>query len=264
MLHDYVQDRYERRKRKKNLRLRLMVYGALIVLVIGGMLYVLHSDWYTINAIYVEGDNFEEPISSDIQQLVSDYIKQRSWISSIFFNPYSVLGFNTQNLATYISTQYPLITDVVVSKNYFTKTVTVVGRLREKFALWCSIDGQCRWFDKNGIVFVDGFSSQGQLINKIISPHSDDIALGSHIPIFDDRVVENIFLFLEEVGAPGKQLIWDPQHEELISPHTSNYPQILFSIRQDPLYALNEFKKIPHKEKISYIDLRITNRIFYK
>lgn len=263
-MHDYIQDRYERRKRTKNFRVRFAIFGILAVVGVGGILYVLHSDWYVVRTIRVEGDGFEEPILSDVQRLAHDYIAQRSWFASLFFNRSSVLGFNVRNLASYIGDQYPLIADISVSKNYFTRTITIKGRLREKFALWCDFDDQCRWFDKDGIVFVDGFLSQGQLINKIISPDSDMIVLGSHIPIDDERVVNDTFSFLEQVGSPGKQLVWDSRHEELVAPHTSGYPQILFSIRQNPLYALEEFKKILHVEKLSYVDLRITNRIFYK
>ncbi len=263
-MHDYIQDKHERRKRKKNFRLRLVIYGFICVICVVGILFILHSDWYTVREIRIEGDGSEELVVRDVRELTSIYIENRSWFSLLFLNKRSFFGFNTKGLAEYISEKYPLLANISISKNYFSKTVTITGELREKFALWCSVDEQCGWFDKNGVVFVDGFLSQGQLINKIISPSSDSIVLGSHIPIEDNAIINDIFLFLENVEAPNKQLIWDPVHEELICSKQSDYPQIVFSIRQNPLYALEEFKKIPHKEKLSYVDLRITNRIFYR
>jgi len=262
-MHDYIQGKHEERRRRKMRRFHTAIFGGIGIVCIAGIMWFLHTDIYIMRETRIEGIDsvLQQSINSDTQQ----YIQNRSWFSNLLLNTKSILGFNTNSLAQAISQKYPILADVSVSKNYFTRVITVSARERTKVALWCNANITCWWFDEQGIVFLEGPSTQGQLINKIISKSSEQITLGKEIPIFGGgSLIKSIFSFLEAIGSSGKSLIWNKDLDEIQTEPQNNFPILYFSTRQDPSYALDEIKKLSNLKKLSYIDLRITNRIYYK
>lgn len=262
-MRDYVQGKQEEKRRKKAYKVHFIILGIAIVFCIAGIIWFLRSDVYTVAQVTTE--NIDSVLQPQIIQLANEHIQDRSWISSLFLNTQSLLGFSTYSLAEKIAKTYPILTDISISKNYFTRNVTISARERKKMALWCTSADVCWWFDEAGVVFLEGPSTQGQLINKITSRSSDSVVLGEKIPIQGDiSIIEPIFSFLDAIGAPTKNIIWDNDREEIQTDFYAQFPVIYFSTQQNPNFALTEVKKIKNLKNLSYIDLRISNRIFYK
>jgi hypothetical protein len=262
-MRDYIQSKHDEQKRKKNRKIKCGIVIFVLLLVLIALVFLLRSDIYTIQTIEVTIENTDTNVQNDIRTVAETYITKHDWFSSLFLHERSVLGFNGHGLAFYIANQYPIVTEVSVSVNYITRVVSISGKERTKEALWCTHEGNCGWFDDAGVVFLEGFSAQGSSINKITSSATSTVMLLEYIPI-DAHFVESVFSFLEEFRAPVRHLIWDDSKEELHTEAISGFPTIFFSTKQDPQYALEELKKISHIEKLSYIDLRVKNRIFYK
>lgn len=259
-MRDYVQGKQEEQRRKKAHKIHFILLGMGIILCVVGIMWFLHSDVYTVAHITVE--NIDPLLQSQTIELTRAYIEDRSWFSSLFLNTHSVLGLHTYSLVRKIVETYPILTDVSVSKNYFTRNITITARERKKIALWCEFKDTCWWFDEEGVVFLEGPVTQGQLIDKITSRSSHAILLGKKIPIQGDvSVIGPIFSFLDEMGAPIKNVIWDDTRDEIQTDIHTQFPVIYFSVHQNPWYAAPELKKRVMKN-LAYIDLTSTNRIY--
>ena len=260
-MHDYIQGKQEEKRRKKAHKIHLIVLSIAIVLSVSGIIWFLHSTIYTVADVSV-GDTIDPVLRPEVTQLTWDYIHDRSFISSLLFNTQSLWGFSSHSLSQKISETYPILADVSVSKNYITRIVSITARERKKVALWCNTGDACWWFDDEGILFLEGPLTQGQLIDKVTSQSSSTIQLGDKIPIEGGvSVINSIFSFLGSVGAPTKNIIWDKDLDEIQTDSHAPFPVIYFSIQQNPQYALNELKKYDMKS-LAYIDLTINNRIY--
>ncbi len=125
---------------------------------------------------------------------------------------------------------------------------------------------KCFWFDNDGVAFMEGPDTEGQLIYKVMDSYDSNINIGQ--TILSGELIKNIisdFDFLDKSGLGYKILyLSDPSLEEV---HTdvSVKPVIYFSLRNDPAYALDAFLKYKSDFiKSGYVDLRIPNRIYYK
>ncbi len=125
---------------------------------------------------------------------------------------------------------------------------------------------KCFWFDSDGVAFMEGPDTEGQLIYKVMDSYDNNINIGQ--TILRTELIKNIILdfnFLDKTGLGYKILyLSDPSLEE-IHTDTSIKPVIYFSLRNDPGYALDAFLKYKSDFiKSGYVDLRIPNRIYYK
>ena len=260
-MRDYIQGKQEEKRRKKAYKIHLIVLSIVAILSVSGIIWFLHSNIYTVSDVLV-GDTVDPVLRPEVTQLTWDYIHDRSFISSLLFNTQSLWGFSPHSLSQKISEAYPILTDISVSKNYITRVVTITARERKKVALWCDASTACWWFDDEGILFLEGPLTQGQLLNKVTSQASSTISLGDTIPIEGGVATVNaIFSFLDSVGDPVKNIIWNKDLDEIQTDPRASFPVIYFSIQQHPQYALNELKKYDMKS-LAYIDLTINNRIY--
>ncbi len=260
-MRDYLQEKREENRRKKGKKLRVIIGIVLVIILISGVIWLLRGSWYTVQSVSVE--QLDSVLSQEVASTTDSYIHTRSFLASIFLNANSFLGFGGNSLEQEISRTYPVLTDITVSKNYFTRVITIQARERAKTALWCDSQNSCWWFDDDGVVFLEAPVTQGQLLKKVISSSNTPITIGQHIPL-DSSVLNSIFSFLDAIHAPGKSLLWNPALEEITTEARKGFPTIYFSTRQDPSYALPSIEKISNLQNISYIDLRVTNRIYYR
>ena len=260
-MRDYLQEKREENRRKKGRKLRLVAGVVLILVLTSGAVWLLKSPWYNVRSVTVE--QLDDTLSQEVASTTGAYIHTHSFLASIFLSPESFLGFSGNSLRQEITRAHPELADITVSKNYFTRTVTIQARERAKTALWCDTQNSCWWFDDSGTIFLQAPSTQGQLLKKIISSANESIAIGQQIPL-DNSILNSIFSFLDAIHAPGRSLLWNPELEEITTEARKGFPTIYFGTRQDPSYALASVEKIANLSQLSYIDLRITNRIYYK
>lgn len=139
---------------------------------------------------------------------------------------------------------------------------------REEYGIFCAGVEQandCYLFDKKGVVFAKAKTVVGEVILRV-----DEVS--DYKPIVAQKFLpagewENLFKILEFVKRrdwPAANFRLKREREELI---LDGAPKLLFSLRFDPakhLTALTELKKKVKAENLSYIDLRVEDKIFYK
>ena len=107
---------------------------------------------------------------------------------------------------------------------------------------------------------------QGNAVNTVMDNYGAPITIGSAILSQDEtHHLMEIFQFLDAIHAPVRTLIYDtPQLEEVQTASMHGYPVIYFTLTQNPQFALDAIKNIGDISALSYIDLRVANRIYYK
>jgi cell division septal protein FtsQ len=164
----------------------------------------------------------------------------------------------------HIEVSDPVISDIDIKKNWFKRTIEINVNERQRFAIWCFLDGQtCYWIDKQGVLFADAPLTEGSLISVVSDLREQGLPLGSRIE--EERFIKNLILVLENLnknGLEAQKITFDDSLKEL---HVNSVegPIMLFSIRFD------SSKNIPlitslNTKNIDYIDLTVENKIFYK
>lgn len=182
-----------------------------------------------------------------------------------------------------------------VQKDLFRRTIKVVVDGREKFGLWCgatedaaaevvfenesatstdvvaSAGGaapECYWFDRDGVLFAKAPQVQSELFNRIYD--STGRALGLGDKVLSDRLfanLANIFGLLESAQINTKTVfIRDLELEEVEVVSVSD-PTLYFSLHMNPdfaISAINEIKRSGDWRNVSYVDLRVENRAYYR
>ena len=87
----------------------------------------------------------------------------------------------------------PGVKSVAIEKDYENRKIVVRISEREPYGIWCDVEsglspesGECRWFDKDGVVFKEALFAKGAMItavsdyseNDIISPFEEGFMLG--------------------------------------------------------------------------------------
>lgn len=160
-----------------------------------------------------------------------------------------------------------LIRKIEPEKKYLKGEVILKVEEREKYAEWCYMDDegeQCRWFDRDGVVFAEAPRARGPFILAVEAPYA--VAFGERV--MEERMLSNmmeIFQILGETGVITKSIkIEDIKKEEMEVLTDSNLP-IYFSLREKPEYVAQALRSLKSDfGSLEYIDLRSRNRAFYR
>lgn len=152
-------------------------------------------------------------------------------------------------------------------KDWLRRSIKISVQERELFGIWCLQNGICYWVDQNGLAFEEAPETEGSLILKILDQDRKEPLLGSKI--IEDRFLGNLLALLanlKKMNLPVKKMVFDRKLQELRLEMYQG-PDLLFSIRFDPASIFGSLQSLLGSldlKKISYIDLRVENRIFYK
>lgn len=163
----------------------------------------------------------------------------------------------------------PQFSDVTVSKDYFSHTVTIAVTERQPFGIWCyQNDGQCYWFDDDGVLFGKSLNTEGNLIVMVDDGSQSDRGLGSTVlpPEFNDDFI-SIMNVLRATGLGIKRIDLHDLALEEVDVQTAEGPVIEFSLRfpaNDYLTVLKNLIAQGGFSKLQYMDCRTQDRVFYK
>lgn len=235
--------------------------------------------------------------NSLLQDLKSFYANNSE--ISYFLGPDNILSWNTNKLpnSDLFWKKYAAISQIRIKKNYFKRTIEVDYTKRERYGVWClfgqttsanpksasssisvvvsstaaiaaPMNERCFWFDDEGIVFSQTPHIEGSLIYRIYDYTGRGLSLGD--AVLNNRLLPNlfkIFNFLDQFNFNVRSLRLDDLALEEISANqvASATPQVYFSLRFDPAFALQPLQQLKSTlGNIRYIDLRVENRIYYK
>lgn len=269
----------EEQIKKARLFFRLKVYAVfmLTALTLIGVFYLIAlSPIFKMEKIDVNG---EERLSG------SEVISEMK--IKILRGPLSkILGFhNYLAWRENLSFENPLLASILIEKRFWDRTIKISVQERQKYGIWCFNDsderfrvaeGQrpkarysdtCYWFDKDGVIFENASDTEGYLVVKIIDSSAEKPILGKQI--IEGRFLDNFIKILESLKTLNldvREFSIDHLLQELKA-KTLQGPEIFFSLRFDPAFSISALKALKEKmpiKNISYIDLRVENRIYYQ
>ena len=283
----------EKRRQPSNSKLKIGILAAVFLILIAGAVYlIVYSPVFQIKAVEVSGN---KELESDKIVETAKNILQQSKFASILKTGNILIWKTNADFYEKIKSEIPVIFEISIKKDYMNRKVSINIKERKKFGIWCQINQQpttnnqqqiinnesstteasepitsnCYWFDQTGIIFVGAPTVEGHLINKVDDFSGRALKLGE--PVLGGKFFVNlvkIFDVLEKSGLKIKSLqLRDMALQEVITdPSAVLVPEIYFSLRIDQKFALpaiESMKKIG-LSKISYIDLRVENRVYYK
>lgn len=251
--------RHKRRQNRKKYR-RVVILIASLVLI---LVYIfLFSPLFKIRAIEVSGN----------KEVETEEIKNNFSYKNIFL-------FTEKKIKDDLISKFPKISDLEVRKNLIKRVVNLIIKERERMGIVCQVDRieegekikDCFYVDKQGFIFEDAPQTSGSLILLIKDYSNRDFRLGQKV--FEERIMNFISkikenLFLETgVRVLDFNILSFPTKELKVI--TSQGWYILFDLErgaENQILALKAAleEKIPDREGLEYVDLRIENRIYYK
>jgi hypothetical protein len=258
----------DRRRGKKRFFARLKIFGVsalAVVFLFAGAYFLFCSDFLKIKEIKSEFSG-GSAIPELTEGLKKFFVSRAGFWGRLGGD--SIFIWKNGELPEIFLAEYPKAEKIFISKDYWDRAVLIEVKERERFGVWCS-RGKCFWFDKNGIAFEEAPETEGGLIRKAEDFSEKNIKEG-------DSVLEGgfagnfikIFGVLENAGISASLRLENKELQEIIAvPLEDGFPKIYFSLRVDPAFGLAALRQIQEQENmanLSYIDLRVENRAYYK
>lgn len=270
-MRDYYQTAKEEKRRKRKRKIRIYLFLVLFIAALGGGIWFARSSFFAMRQ--PEINNPDSSLAQDMLIAFQKDVSERKTFLKTLLGENNIIALQSdkENFTKDLSEKFPAAKNITLDISLISRKVSIHFTERQRFGLWCVPQEEnvehCWWFDTDGVAFLEGPQTSGALINKVIDNSGRPMQTGSRI--FDDQRYQThlieIFQFLSQSGLNINRLILENRSlGEIQTDHTS-YPTIYFSLRISPNFALEPIKKLePKLESLTYIDLRIENRIYYK
>lgn len=166
----------------------------------------------------------------------------------------------------------PLLAEIAVKKEFFSRRLVVDVVARKRFGIWCfeyERDTNCFWFDgRDGLLLEHTSVPDGKIIYTISEEVVADTSYILGAPVISSGEIERlktILTFFREKELFVKRAVFDRQLQE-ISLTLSSGPVVLMSLRFNPdtaLTACNTFLSNRDATKIHTIDLTVENKLYW-
>ncbi|MBI4158265.1 MAG: hypothetical protein HY505_01415 [Candidatus Yanofskybacteria bacterium] len=248
-------------KRRRVWVLKTLFFVGLVIAIVGFVLYLLFfSGFLEIKELSVSG--LDKVNSNKFHDELNKRLNSK-WLGFIEYQR-NVLFFSSEDFKAEIFAVFPEIKEISVSKEPpHALNFNVIERATA--GIWCFVD-DCKYFDKEGVLWGEAAKSSGFLILSVDDLRQDsgniDQALLEIIILISGKLAE-INIFVSKFMIPS-DFIGD------FSTFTSSGYELLFSTDSDiskQLEVLEIFlaeKKDNFDFKLQYIDLRINGRVYYK
>ena len=244
----------------------ILFFGFLILgsAAVGLSHIVFYSDLFKVKSVKVEG--LESVSDERFLAVLSAELSEK--------RPLALLG--GENILFWMMGRekdsvrnLPAIDKVEIRPDLLERELLLNVRERKLLGVWCLPSQDCWAFDKEGIVFAETPFSEGVLILKIGDLNSRPVVQGA--PIFGNKDwLKNILAtleILEEVGwKPVSLQIRDLSLQEWQA-ETPAGLTLYFSLNFVPDGLENTLAHLKDKlklDKLTYLDFRVSSRIYYK
>lgn len=260
-----------RRKSERNFK---FLWGTIALFLLSGSALgagylILWSDLFKAEAVNIFGN--QTASAEEIKEVLTgnfgaSFMRRLLGPRSLFFWPKGKFAINSRRL--------PALVYAEVEKDWQKKIVDIKAEERKPFGILCqNSDHQnsngCYWFDEEGVLFDRSPSARGFLIPKVLDENQRNLSLNDQIfgkPEFTENLI-NLMKQMQKITLlkPRSFIIKDLSLREI---HVeTNGPELYFSLRSVPkniekiLAGVNQQKKLLN---LSYLDLRVENRIYHK
>lgn len=259
-------------KRRREKRLKIFLFIPLSIFFLFSIFYFLFfSGIFLVKEIEIRGN--EEVSKEKILEEINSYFN-RSLLFK-FFKPFSNIIFtNSENLEKELLEKNLIIDRLKINKIFFQRKLIIEIKEKKAIGVWCRFESDlCFYFDKNGFLFKSAPRFSGNLFLVIDDAKNKELDLG--LKFNDLKLLEKILKTadilnqLKIVEYSNFYLPKDSFGEFWIKTKEGWF--IYLDKEVDLETQLIALKKIldekislDKRNNLSYIDLRINNRVYYK
>ncbi|MFH1193180.1 MAG: hypothetical protein V1656_02590 [Candidatus Jorgensenbacteria bacterium] len=261
-------DTFRETRGKKPRRMLWWFVGffSLFVLLAAGAGYtVLFSGLFDVQAVEVRGgETFprEQLLAALSARLTDSTIRGLAGPGNILF--WMFRGSEPKLLYT-----ASFAAEVTMASRPWERKVEVTVKKPELFGIWCAVEKQCYGFDDVGMLMGEAPAAEGALIPNVSDESSRSLAAGQPA-LPNPQWVKNL---LETIAALKAQKL--PIAEFIVKPlalhewwaRLASGTLIYFSfdfVPENLPAILENFRTKPDFTKLSYLDLRVPNRVYYR
>ncbi len=274
-------------RRERRLKFRKRVWIVFLTLILlGGLIYSTHARFMRVETITIEGNRVVD--TREVNRLVEANIKG----NAIFVFPKNnIFLVRTHSLENTILRDFPRIEMVSITKHYFHELKIVITERKGTY-LWCGAllgsdsqeNASCYFVDDTGYIFSPSpYFSGGAYFKFYGGLDANEVAnpVGAHIleedtfaslVHFTDQILalgfESEALEIQENGTYSILLSKNSDKQESNTKIIFTKDNTLDDIYKNLVTALSsaDFKREvrDNRDRLLYIDLRFTNKIYYK
>jgi hypothetical protein len=292
----YVSDRKKKRK-----RIRAYFFTAIGLIVLYGIFFVVqwvifHSPIFRVDSVVVQGNS--AVASADVIALAEsdatadhDVFRAALTFKNMLLWPDAIPQKELQMI--------PQLASASISKDFFSHTVTITVTERSPFGIWCfsappsgagapppavastsattsttsssavtNSNAPCYWFDNTGTLFERAGETQGSLFYVVYD--SAQKPRGLNQEVLSDEFLPSFISIINVLRSSGlgvRAIELNDLSLQEVDVLTTNGPTIYFSLQfpaDEYLPVIQKLMLQPGFDKLSYIDCRTQNRLFYK
>jgi len=262
---DYYQTKREEEKRKKKIRMMSILIFVFILVLCAVVFGSMRLSFFVLRDVTVVAQG-KDPF--DVSQAKEDAQKIIDTHQSFLLGGHSIfsVAYASKQIARELLQKNSSWASVDVHINYFSRTVSITITPYEKWGMWCNNAQSCAWFNQSCFAFAQAPATQGGLIRTVFVTQEKDIPIGT--TIINESSCANliaIFDFLQTVDIDDKRVWFDPSLGNIKS-SSDGFPEFIFSLRTNPSFAtlVVQDQLRARYRSISYIDLRVLNRVYYR
>ncbi|AKM78208.1 MAG: hypothetical protein UY31_C0010G0002 [Candidatus Wolfebacteria bacterium GW2011_GWE1_48_7] len=283
-----------KKQNKRDSKKKYIIAGGsavFLLLVVGSVFGIRQTSLFRIDSVFVEG--IPEAYGVQVRRDLESFSRDHSLVFRFLGSGNMIAWDGTPSAFLDANPQFR---DVRILKDYMRKSVTIIVDGREKFGVWChdparstlmpieegaastttnneeyeeeEPDDTCYWFDRDGVLFARAPQVKSELFNRVYD--STGRSIGLREKILPDRLFVNlakIFKLMEMAQINTKTVfVRDLALEEVDTDSVSD-PRIIFSLRNDPLFALSAIDALKQSGEWSglhYANFTVENRASYK
>jgi len=243
----------------------LGIFSLLVLLSVGIGYTVLYSGLFKVQAVEVSGGEalpYEQLLAALSAQLTDSTFRGLLGPGNILF--WMFRGSEPKQLNT-----LPLAVEATIVSHPWKRTVEVAVGERELFGVWCVPGGLCFGFDREGMLLGEVPGVEGALMVKVQDENSRSLVVGQPV-LPNPQWVKNFLVAvatLEEKNLPVVAFTVKPivLHEWWATLDSGTLIYLSFDFVPENLSAIVEnFRAKPDFTKLTYLDLRVPNRVYYR
>ncbi|RJQ24948.1 hypothetical protein C4565_09130 [Candidatus Parcubacteria bacterium] len=233
-----------------------------ILCIFGFFAYLYYwSPLFRVNEFLVRG-------VSDVEEVRSAIMDYATSQDSFFSPAHDRIVFWMSHDGEIKSPSFlPLASSINVTSNIEEKTVIADVTPRVMRGVWCVLNG-CFVFDEDGILFAHAPDVSGSLILKIRDENNTPVSLGSSVLSSEEfRLMSHAVEHVKKNNIPVSEVVLQNKELKEWATVAPNGFSVRFSFNTIPEDLDSVFKGVFERtqlEKLTYIDLRVSNRVYFK
>jgi hypothetical protein len=251
-------DPYLPPNKRKVRKTRLLLPLFILVVVGGGLVYWLFfSSFWQVQAIEIKG------LKKLTEEQIKDGLKEKFVSNNFLLWPKGAL----------VVSNFPLVAKLQIKKSLIDRKISINVQEREALGVWCSgsdVEQQCWWFDNRSLLFEKAPKPEGSLI-ILIEEKGEKVNIQLGKRGLSDKFWANMKTIISSSIVRDfsvYKFVIDRRKEEVIAETAGGF-KVYLSLRFDAIINIKALDKLIAQddfdlEKISYFDLRVKNRLYYK